>query len=122
MPASRGLTTSAPVQRGAILPMSVVNWSVWSPLPNPGPCMRKKSWLHGLPVTVWAAAGLPIEPAGGGVAPVAKCRKGPTSPVRAGLNARATPAEAGMRALSRVKLITPGITAAASEAWSVSTP
>src|SRR5712691_9394754 len=86
-------------QSGAILPMMTVNWSVWIPPPNPGPWMRKKLWLQGLPVSVWAAAGLPIEPAGGGAPPVAKWRNGPTSAVSGGENARATPAEAGMRAL-----------------------
>src|SRR5437899_7881792 len=41
-------------QSGAILPMRTVNWSVWSPpLGNPGPSMRKKLWVQGLPVTVW---------------------------------------------------------------------
>ena len=110
-------------QSGAILPMRVVNWSVSTPPPaSPGPSTRKKFWLQGLPLTVWAAAGLPMEPAGGGEAPVAKRRNGPTSAVSAGPNAIAAPLEAGMRALSRVKLITPGTAAAASEAWSNSTP
>ena len=73
--------------------------------------MRKKFVPQALPVTVWSTAGLPIVPAGGGVAPVANWRKGPTSPVKASWNCRAT------RPVSRVKLITPS-----ELAWRVSTP
>src|SRR5438552_18125646 len=43
-------------QSGAILPMSVVNWLVSTPPPNPAPWTRKTFWPQWLPVTVWAAA------------------------------------------------------------------
>src|SRR5207244_3011941 len=80
----------------AILPMMTVNWSVCCPPGGkPGPSIRKKFVPHGLPVTVWGAAGLPISPGGGGGATAV--RNGPTRPaVIDCVKARAAPADAGM--------------------------
>ena len=68
---------------------------------------------HGLPVTVWSAAPVPIVPGAGGTAPARNVRKGPTSPLRARLKA------SGMSPMSRVKSIRRGGT---PSAVTVSTP
>ena len=94
--------------------MTVLNWFVWTPpAGRPGPSNLKMFVPQALPVTVWLAAGLPIVPGGGGVAPVAKRRKGPTSPLRASPNA------SEVRPMSRVKSISRG---GLVPAVSVSTP
>src|SRR5262249_6048953 len=112
-----------PFPQGAFLPTAGLKMLLWMPpAGRPGPSMRKKLVAHALPVSVWSTPGLTTMPAGGGVAPVAKLRKGPVSALRAGPKAAAVPRLAGTRALSRGELVTPGTAAVASEAVSGSTP
>ena len=110
---SPGSRTPLP-QIWARRPIRVLNWLVRTPpTGNPGPSTWKKFVPQALPVTVWLAAGFPIVPGGGGAGPARKVRNGPTSPLRARLNA------SGTMPVSRVKLMRTGGTPSAR---SVSTP
>src|SRR5437899_2252442 len=93
------------------LPMRTVNWFVCCPPGGkPGPSIRKMFVPQGLPATVWFAPGLPTSPGGG--AGATAVRNGATRPaVIDCVNARFTPADAGMRGLSWVKFTVPRVSA-----------
>src|SRR5207249_2069600 len=104
-------------QTWAILPMMVPNkLFCWPPAGNPGPATRRKFWLQALPVTVWSAAGLPIDPGGGGTGPARNLRNGPTRPPSARLNA------VGKRPIGTIPTSSVKLTNPRPSAWTTSTP